>query len=68
MATYKKEKGREEQIHQDNQKDGHDHGAGCGSADLFSASRRSKSLQAPNRRDGDSKHHTFDQPGSDVPQ
>ena len=68
MATYKKEKGRKEQVHQDNQKDGHDHGAGCGSADLFGASRCSKSLEAPNGRDSDSKHHTFDQPSSDVRQ
>ena len=68
MATYKKEKGREEQIHQDNQKDGHDHGAGCGPADLFGAAGGLKSLQTPNGRDGDSKHHALNQPGSNVPQ
>src|SRR5713226_4904891 len=64
--AHKKEQSSENQVHHNDQKNGHDHRARSGAADLLGAGSGRESLQAADGGDGDAKHDALDQSGDDI--
>src|ERR1700730_8028856 len=65
-TTDEKEEHGEDQIHKHDEKDGHHHGPGGGTADLVCPGSGGEALEAANGSNGNAKHHAFNQAGNDV--
>jgi len=59
LIARKKEKSGEEQIDDNDQKNGHDHGPSGGSADLLGPAARGQPFETPDSCNGDSEHHAL---------
>lgn len=66
MVAHKKEERGENQVDDDDQENGHDHGAGGGAADLFGARSGGEALEAADGGDGDTEHDALDESRDDI--
>src|SRR5258708_4461225 len=66
MVAHKKEQRCENGVNNNDQKNGHDHGAGRGASDFFGAGASGEAFQASYGGNGDAKHDTLNESGDDI--